>query len=426
MPPCRKLLLCLALPMVFAVGTARAGENAPPDVAGWSQFVDGLRDLPGQLLARLPAEQRSDPQVQQEIARIVLESLAASLLETLGSDGDHPAFVANQNLTLNYPQPNADTIYRLTRITPGGTYRIRGGRGNLRLANIGQAGPMPGEPGGTTLGAGPKRGLFDLGALDVDAKGRFDVILSPKRPAGYSGDWWELAPDTNRLLLRAVMADAASERDPTLSIERIDIPPQRPRPPVALLEQRLRSLPRATALLPSIFVSTGARLRAEGYVNRFKLVDAAQNGGLAGQSYYSSVFDLAGDEALIVAVRPPGRCLYRSIQLASEFQETLDWHNNQSSLNDVQAKPDRDGILRIVVAASDPGVPNWLDTAGYRQGIVEGRWMGCDSNPVPSVEKVPLAELRKHLPSNTRTVSRTERERTIRERRAALQQRPMW
>ncbi len=211
-----------------------------------------------------------------------------------------------------------------------------------------------------------------------------------------------------------------------MSIERIDIPRQRLRPPAALLEQRVRSLPRATALLPSIFVSTGARLRAEGFVNRFKLVDAAQNGGLTGQAYYSSVFELAGDEALIVAVRPPKSCRYRSIQLASEFQETLDWHNNQSRLNDVQAKPDRDGILRIVVAASDPGVPNWLDTAGYRQGTIEGRWMGCDSFPVPSLQKVPLAELRKHLPSGTRAVSRTERERTIRERRAALQQRPMW
>lgn len=426
MPFYRKLLLPVALPFVLAMNAAHAASNAPPSVAGWSEFVDGLRDLPGQLLARLPTEQREDPQVQQEIGRIVLESLAASLLETIGSDGDHPAFVANQNLTLNYPQPNADTVYRITRITPGGTYRIRGAHGNLRLATVGQAGPMPGEPGGSTLGAGPRRGVFDLGAQRVDATGRFDVILSPKRPAGYSGDWWELAPDTNRLLLRAVMADITSERDPTVSIERIDIPPRRPRPPAALLEQRLRSLPRATALLPSIFVSTGARLRAEGFVNRFKLVDAAQNGGLAGQSYYSSVFELAGDEALIVAVRPPDRCLYRSIQLANEFQETLDWHNNQSSLNDIQAKPDRDGILRIVVAASDPGVPNWLDTAGYRQGMIEGRWMGCDSNPVPSVQKVPLIELRKHLPSDTRTVSRTERERTIRERRAALQQRPMW
>lgn len=423
----RLLVKAFAASPAFLMGTAHAAEAAPPaGVAGWAEFVEGLRVLPDQLLSKLPAEQRGDPQIQQEIARIVLESLAASLLETIGSDGDHPAFVANQNLTLNYPQPNADTVYRLTRVTPGGTYRIRGERGNLRLANIGQAGPMPGEPGGTSLGAGPKPAVFDLNALHTDAKGRFDVILSPARPAGYSGDWWKLAPTTSRLLLRAVMADVSRERDPTISIERLDIPMQRARPSAAVLEQRLRSLPRAVALLPSIFVSGGQRLRADGYVNRFRLVDAAQNGGLAGQSYYSSAFDLGENDALVITVRPPTKCRYRSIQLASESQETFDWHNNQSSLNDVQAKPDDDGLLRIVVAGSDPGVPNWLDTGGHAHGIVEGRWMQCDSTPVPTIEEVPLAELRQHLPGGTPIVTPAQRERTIRNHRAALQQRRLW
>lgn len=427
MPLARVLLLSFAAPLAFAMSTARAADSQPPTaVAGWAEFVDGLKTLPDRLLSKLPAGQRADPQIQQEIGRIVLESLAASLIEAMGSDGDHPAFVANQNLTLNYPQPNADTIYRLTRVTPGGTYRIRGERGNLRLANIGQSGPMPGEPGGTSLAAGPKRAVFDLNALHVDAKGRFDVILSPTRPADYTGDWWELSPSTTRLLLRAVMADVGKERDPTISIERLDISARRARPTAEVLEQRLRNLPRAVALLPSIFVSGGERLRAEGYVNRFKLIDAAQNGGLAGQSYYSSVFDLGEDEALVIAVRPPTRCRYRSIQLASESQETFDWHDNQSSLNDVQAKPDKDGILRFVVAGRDPGVPNWLDTAGHARGIVEGRWMECDTTPVPTIEKVPLAELRQHLPADTPTITPAQRERTIRDRRSALQQRPLW
>lgn len=418
-------IIAVALGTLMSTPLQAQPENQSP-VAGWNEFIDGMRVLPDQLLAKLPAEQRADPQVRQEIGRLALASFAAALLESLGSDGDHPAFVANQNLALNYPQPNGDTVYRITRVTPGGTYRLRGDRGSLRLANIGQSGPMPGEPGGGSLQGGPKREFLDLNSLRVDKLGRFDVIVSPVRPEGYTGDWWKLEPNTTRLLLRTVQADTAVERDPTISIERLDIPPQRARVPAAVLEQRLRDLPRAAALLPSIFVSSGARLRAEGYLHRFKLVDAAQNGGLSGQSYYSSAFDLTEGEALLIAVRPPAKCLYRSIQLASEFNETIDWHNNQSSLNDVQAKPDRDGILRIVVAMKDPGVPNWLHTAGYSRGIVEGRWMGCDSNPLPSIEKLPLAELRAHLPADTPSVSPAQRERSIRERRAAMQRRPLW
>jgi hypothetical protein len=82
--------------------------------------------------------------------------------------------------------------------------------------------------------------------------------------------------------------------------------------------------------------------------------------------------------------------------------------------------------LRIVISARDPGIPNWLDTAGYAQGLVQGRWAECDSPPVPSVRKLALAELRKFLPADTPTVSHEERERIIRERRAAMQQRPLW
>jgi hypothetical protein len=83
-------------------------------------------------------------------------------------------------------------------------------------------------------------------------------------------------------------------------------------------------------------------------------------------------------------------------------------------------------VLRIVVSANDPGVPNWVDTAGYPRGIVQGRWIRCDSSPVPSVRKVTFTELRTLLPSNTPIVTPAQREAMIRERGSALQQRPLW
>jgi hypothetical protein len=39
---------------------------------------------------------------------------------------------------------------------------------------------------------------------------------------------------------------------------------------------------------------------------------------------------------------------------------------------------------------------------------------------------VPLAEVRSRLPADTPTVTPEQREALIRERRAALQQRPLW
>jgi hypothetical protein len=397
-----------------------------PTIAGWDELIETLRNLPAAMLAKLPESERSDPQVQQEVGRLMLEALASSTLDALAGDGDHPTFLPQIGQTLNVGQPNADTVYRVARITPGGTYRLRGWRGTLRMVRIGQVRPNLGEAGTNSKQVGAIARPDDLNALRVDRQGRFDVLLSPVRPASYTGDWWQLDPSANRLLLRMVSSNWKKERDPTISIERVDRPVNRPRPTPADLEQRLRRLPAATAAIALLFADHVEGLRRQGYVNTVKLLDASQQGGLTGQFYYEGAYDLRDDEALIVEAKAPAKCAYRSLILTNELYETTDWYNNHSSLNDSQAQPDKDGVLRIVVSARDPNVPNWLDTAGYPQGLIQGRWTDCDSQPIPTVRKLPLAEVRKSLPAETPTISREERERLIRERRSELQQRPLW
>jgi hypothetical protein len=87
---------------------------------------------------------------------------------------------------------------------------------------------------------------------------------------------------------------------------------------------------------------------------------------------------------------------------------------------------DADGVVRYVVSAKDPGVPNWLDTSGYASGAIQGRWADCSSNPIPTVRKVDFLQIRDSLPSGTPTVTPHDREKNIRERRSQLQQRPLW
>lgn len=402
-------------------------EPSPvPKIAGWDEFVDSLRDLPGRMLAKLPESERHDPQVQQEVGRLMLEALTASSLDALGSDGDHPVFLPQLGQTLNVGQPNADTVYRVARITPGGTYRLTGRRGTLRIFKMGQVSPNLGEGGTPTKHVGATTTYGDFNTLHADSEGRFDVLLSPVRPAGYNGDWWQLDASANRLLLRMVSSDWKKELDPTISIERIDVPVNRPRPKAADLEQRLRRLPAATGSIALLFIDHVEGLRRQGFVNSLKIFDASQLGGLTGQFYYEGAYDLRDDEALIVESKVPSVCAYRSLLLTNDLYETTDWYNNHSSLNDSQAKADADGVLRIVVATRDPGVPNWLDTAGYGQGLIQGRWTDCDSQPIPSVRKVPLADVRKSLPPQTPTMTHEDRERLIRERREELQQRPLW
>ena len=405
-------------------GVAKAQASDPPRVAEWDRYVDGIRNLPGRMLAKLPTEMRFDPQIQQEVTRLALASITATSIDMLGSDGDHPAFVPQGNYVLNVAEPNPDTIYRAARITPGGTYRIRGRKGSLNMVSIGQAGPLPIEPG-FKPGA-VARPFHDVNALKTDRQGRFDVLLSPERPAGYKGDWWKLEPTTSRLVLRMVSSDWGRERDPALAIERLDRPAARGRVGQQTLAANLDLAAKLSNFMALWFVDHGEQLRRDGYVNRLKMIDLAQIGGLAGQSYYEGAYDLAADEALLVEVRAPLRCEYRSLILTNAIFETTDWINNQSSLNDSQAAVDADGVLRIVISAKDPGVPNWLDTSGNPRGVFQGRWANCSEHPTPEVRKVALGEVRALLPKVTPVVSPQERELQLRERRAAYLQRPLW
>src|SRR3546814_13928616 len=94
------------------------------------------------------------------------------------------------------------------------------------------------------------------------------------------------------------------------------------------------------------------------------------------------------------------------------------WYNNQSSLNDVQAVVDSDGVFRAVISARDPGVHNWLDTSGYPRGAIQGRWVATDDKPTPTIRKVQVDEVPSELPQDTRRVTPAQRVRMVRDGRA--------
>ncbi|MEO6093077.1 MAG: hypothetical protein ABIT04_08585 [Novosphingobium sp.] len=416
-------MLLAAIPVAAVAGTPPAAPGTPAPsaaspVAGWDALVDSLHTLPERMLAKLPETMRSDPQIRQEVGRLTLEALAAASIAAVGGDGDAPRFLPTINDLLNVGQPNADTIYRTARLTPGGSYRISGKRGSLKLTVMAQF-VMPGA-----AGAG-MRSQLDFSTLRTDVKGRFDLLLSATRPEGYTGDWWQLDPGATGLMLRMVSSDWGKEEDPALSIERLDKPIRRTRPTAMVLEQRLRALPAAIDSMALRFVDHVETLRRQGVVNQLKVFNVPV-GGLAGQFYYEGVYDLADDEALIVSSPLPKTCTYRSLILTNEIYETTDWINNHASLNADQAPPDADGKLRIVVSARDPGVRNWLDTSGYPRGIIQGRWTGCDSQPIPEVRKVKVKDVLAAMPSGVATVTPAERQAILRARRDAYLERPFW
>lgn len=423
------LLIIRAIPMLIGLGVSMPLIASPMGIGdnrggawivGWEELIETLETLPAEMLDALPPEVRDDPNVQQELARVMLSAISSSTLSSLGGDPRYPEFLPSLGRLMNIGQPNADTIYKTVRVDPTGVYRIYGSKGSVRMLTLSQSvGAKNGQPS-------PRVFDHDLNAVNADTNGQFEVILSQERPTDYEGHWWALQPSANSLLLRVVSSDWLTEQEPKIAIERLDPLEQPYRQSAVNLQRQLQSLPRAISFVSKLFVGHVYKLRDEGVVNTLRTLDVSQIGGLNSQYYYEGVYQLEDDEALLVETVVPENCLYRSIILTNHLYETTDWYNNHSSLNDSQALPDRDGVLRVVVSLRDPGVPNWLDTAGYPMGVIQGRWVGCKTQPIPSVKKIKVTEARQFLPQDTPLVTSAQRSEIVRQRRAALQKRSKW
>jgi hypothetical protein len=101
----------------------------------------------------------------------------------------------------------------------------------------------------------------------------------------------------------------------------------------------------------------------------------------------------------------------------------LDFTYHQTSLNGHQAVLDGDGKFRGVVAHSDPGVPNWLDTVGNASGVLIFRFYRFDREVTPTIRKVKMSELRRFLPSDTATIDAGSRADVLARRRRAARAR---
>jgi hypothetical protein len=172
----------------------------------------------------------------------------------------------------------------------------------------------------------------------------------------------------------------------------------------------------------------GERFMPRNAFNRVNAASGATGGGQSTNLYAGGVFELAPDEALLVENRIQEPPQYIGFHLGNLWGESLDFANHQTSLNGIQVEPDPDGVLRYVVAHRDPGIPNWLDTTGHREGFLTPRW-AYSRQPAPDrwpsirAEVVPFDRIREHLPAGVREVSPDERAARIRVRQEHVQRR---
>jgi len=290
----------------------------------------------------------------------------------LPADPDRPSFRPMIEATRHLGAAGPDIDYDVALIRPGKRYRIAGTRGGASYVGICLY--DNGDEKGTT----GLLGNIDVDALVVGADGSFTYEFESGAAA--------------RLIVRQYFHDRSTQPRGDWTITLLDEPTPTPSLPttdavVAQLRNFAMQL-RWNAMLNQLW---GAEYRDS--PNRFvrqsaaEIVAAIPNPDV---TYAFGWWRIEAAEALVVDLVPPSDCPYWSLQLLDRwFQCSPDRRTN---LNDRQAAREADGTVRLVIAAADPGHPNWIDTSGHRVGTMFFRWLHTADAALPECRVVPLNE----------------------------------
>ena len=389
----------------------------------WAEQLERLHGVSDELVATWRPD-GADEAETQDMNKLALSILANGYLCRVYTDARRPVFMPLWNYAFNQGGPDPDYVYSTTEVDPFGRYELSGYRGTTRFVEITQQAVDMFTP--ELLDArGPAPRILDLDELDLGDEGSFRVLVSATRPAGHDGDWWEMDPSTRRLLVRKCSCDWIGELDARIAINRLDNGGEDMT--ADEFARRFSDLSTWVEGMIQFDMKLVRYYREHHGINTLlRSTKADSMGGLPKQVYYDGIHEIDDTEALIIETELPQRCRYWQALVADDRFCTVDWVNRQSSLNDTQAHLDSDGKFRAVISRLDPGVPNWLDKAHYPRGVIQMRWNDASDHPDPAITKVPLADVRDHLPADTPVVTDTQRRHQLRIRREGAQLRRIW
>jgi hypothetical protein len=416
----------------------------------------------------VPADERNLAEGYRYLMGFLLGSIERALHDPL-----YPRFMRAIQPMNRGTIDNADAVYLYTEIDGNFSYRIRGkaldsrhwrgdrptaGRRAPQYVIFELASGYAGDSGSLAElipGTRINTGTLDCHALQVADDGSFEILVAPEKPSGYTGNFLLSRRESQGkeyvgrfLTCRELFHDWANEDLLDLEIMRLDCE-ETPRPPIdeAGAMQMMRTIGELTnnqmrfwnvfyTQLLETYGKTEIGLSQESEpqfmpvndMNAPNALGIATGGGQSTNIYAGGVYQLHGDEALIIESEVPDEPSFLGFHLSNLWGESLDFESYQSNLNPALMEMTEDGIYRWVVAHRDPGVPNWLDTTGLAHGFLTVRYTYEKQPPKERwpklrVKKVASDEIRRHLPADTGMVTAQARRDAIAMRHRHVQRR---
>ena len=302
---------------------------------------------------------------------------------------------------------NPDSVYRVIPISGEECYEIRGRVGANRMtenyftlwdANMGTVAVLNGR------------------TMAVEPDGSYTITVDAD-PAGGRPNHVQSTPAAHEFYIRDVLLDWGRDDPNYIAVQRLG-------GPVAGRERTLDEQAEATSAMMAHFANFTGKLSHGVYkmpANHFDLAWSADKvGAMRNQVYVMGRFDLAPGEAFVVDVNDGG-AEYFTVPLSNIWGTTLDILDRTGSLNKAQSTPNDDGSYTYVISPTDPGVANWIDSDGLREGVLTLRMAEFDpAGPLPTLgargRVVQLDRLDTEVPG-LRRVSPAERETELAVRR---------
>ena len=231
--------------------------------------------------------------------------------------------------------------------------------------------------------------LAELAAAD----GTVDFVLSVDDP-GDGEVWFPMTPLTRELMGRVVYEDRAAQLPPRLEIGCLD---QHPRPATPEPDDMAARLAVAGQLVLGLLSDYGGWTRdlltRENQLQFTREWYERIGGSPDDRHFEFGYWRLQPGTALVVEFAEP-RCQHWNFQLCNHWMENLaDYARGRGYVDSHGAVRGSGNRVRIVVAAADPGVGNWVDPSGRDHGVMGLRFVQPATPPEVSSRLVPLEDL---------------------------------
>ncbi len=379
-----------------------ADASAPSDKAqdlspaAWAELAEAL----AQIEAEYVTAERGMTTAQERAAGryLVANALQHGFQCWFEVDPKRPVFHRWLSPTKKLLGDNPDAVYYGAVCDPAGTYRIHGNvHGACYTSFSVETGAMEGH-----LSKGVVSTLNDT-EFDVRADGSYELIASPEP---HEGNWLRLEPGAGTITTRHYWEwDRSVAADPTFHVPLWIEPVEDPGPApvmddaaIAAGIRRVINFVRGATVdfpdLPPEVMPAWVSNEVNAFDNSAYDESNTEIGyAAADNAYLQTRYDLGPDDALVMRGHWT-RCRFANVVLWNRQLQTPPYRFRRVSLNRAQTELDADGRFTMVVAHRDPGVPNWLDAAGQRTGMVFWRFLMPEESPPPiEAEVVPVDSL---------------------------------